>query len=203
MDNVKSRYSHKNKLKNGIYNMNCTGFIKLILSEQNITCPIQEVITSIPTAFRLSVANNTPSPIHYMFFFKSQTNKKYWSLISNAFLLIPGDFIVYDNIFDNTQRTKKEATEKGQHIMIVADQPYTYEKNPNLLFVPIFDSTKQPHGTSDQRIKGTGGFGRGTIGLMLDKDDQPTKLAWSAEQAPNKKWLARDIKMARIRMPLH
>lgn len=211
---VKSNYdfSHNNlPSNNGTYSVDCSGFVSLVLNHQNITNPIQEVINFIPKNFIPDIINNTPSPLHYSFFLKNKPHKQYWDLIDNAYSLIPGDFIIYtkhsmeyQNVGQNNYN-KQFNTEYGQHIMIVAGRSQKTAADPHILWVPIFDSTKIPHGQTDQRSKhNTNGIGEGTIGLVINEYNHPIKIIWK-DQSKNHTWkpitkdfLKRDIKMARI-----
>lgn len=208
---VKSSYdfSHQNlPSNNGTYSVDCSGFVSLVLNHQNITNPIQEIINFIPKNFSPDIINNTPSPLHYSFFLQNKPRKQYWDLIDNASSLIPGDFIVYTKHRRNIEKdndNKKFDTEYGQHIMIVAGRSQKTAADPNILWVPIFDSTRTPHGSTDQRSKyNTNGIGEGTIGLVINENNHPIKIVWT-DQSKNHTWqpvtkdfLKRDIKMARI-----
>lgn len=202
---VKSSYdfSHNNlPNNNGTYSVDCSGFVSLVLKHQNITNPIQEVINFIPPDFSPNIINNTPSPLHYSFFLKNKPHKQYWDSIDNAYSLIPGDFIIYTRHSMEYQNVgqknynKKLNTESGQHIMIVAGKSHKKAADPHILWVPIFDSTKIPHGQTDTRSKyNTNGIGEGTIGLVINEYNHPIQIIWEEQ---SEKFLQRDIKMARI-----
>ena len=212
---LKSVYSHENRFNNdtNTYKMNCSGFVDLVLTSQKIENPIKEVVDFIPNDFQPSILNNKPSPLHYVFFLQNKVNKEYWASIHDASLLKPGDFIAYTKNryllpkqLNPSVSQNESNSECGQHIMIVADTPKQDYTKSHLLWVPIFDSTKSNHGYNDARSEhNNGGFGRGTIGLMLDKYNKPTSLIWknhshdSTWTPTNQSLLDRNIEMARIK----
>ncbi len=207
-NNINSSYdfSHKNFSKNdGSYNVDCSGFVNLVLVSQNIINPIKEIIDFIPKNFVPPILSNIPSPLHYSFFLEHQTNKQHWNFIDDASLLNPGDFIVYTKHQRQHQQNSTN-NEYGQHIMIVAGYPKKTITNPQLLWVPIFDSTRIPHGKTDQRYKdSTNGIGQGMIGLILNNKNKPIHIIWRDHyqdiswQPKKNDFLERDIKIARIK----
>lgn len=193
---------------NGTYSVDCSGFIGLVLSSLSITDPIKEVIDFIPKDFVPNIKNNMPSPLHYSFFFKFKPIKKYWDLIDDVYSLSPGDLILYTK-HSIKYKNEEQNIEYGQHIMIVAGKAKKASIAPNTLWVPIFDSTKAPHGKTDQRAKNnTNGIGKGTIGLIINEYNNPIKLIWR-DHSKDDKWqplgkgiYERDIIMARIKSKL-
>ena len=213
---LKSVYSHENRFNNdtNTYKMNCSGFVHLVLTSQKIEDPIKEVLDFVGNDFQPSILNDKPSPLHYVFFLQNKNNKKYWTSMNDASLLTPGDFIAYTKtrsliedpkkLYSNVNQNELNS-ECGQHIMIVADTPKQDYTKSHLLWVPIFDSTKSNHGYNDARSEhNNGGFGRGTIGLMLDKHNKPISLIWKNHShdptwtPKNQDLLDRNIEIARI-----
>jgi hypothetical protein len=206
---IKSTYSHKNLFINNQYHINCSGFVHLVLTTEGITAPLQEINDYIPTDFAPSILNGIPSPMHYVFFLTSKTNKQYWQDILDPNQLQPGDFIAYNmhsiEYNHNTLAINPELyTERGQHIMIVADYPHRSKTEPQRLWIPIFDATKTNHGYQDSRVITKQSIGQGTIGLELDKDNLPTAIYWRNyneqlnDNSFKKYCYPRNIKMARI-----
>lgn len=207
--------SHLNNIhdtQNGIYKVDCSGFVKLVLQQQKLLNPIQEIISFIPKNFIPSIINDVPSPLHYVIFLKSKKPKKHWYIINNPLDLMPGDFIVYipKKYKIKFGKHKKLNSEYGQHIMIVADQPKQTNNNKTsnnikLLWIYILDSTKIPHGTTDHRqINKSTGIGKGIIGLIINHRNKPMQLIWRDYSANNcwiptkKDLLEREIILARI-----
>lgn len=186
-----SLYSHSNIIDpyKGLYEVDCSGFVNNILKEQkllNALFEIQNFINSqenIPHPIYLD-----PWPLHYVLFISSQTPKKYWQTIWDVKLLQPGDIIAY-----YSASNKNLSSEHGQHVMIVSDA-IKCAPDSSCIWVPIFDSTKKPHGSSDIRENGNG-IGQGTIGLEINEHGTPTELLWHPE---SKYKLKCKIAMARI-----
>lgn len=186
-----TKYSHSNRVDpaRGSYEVDCTGFVNHILFTQNLIAQLDEIQNFIDTQDNIKKPIfHDPWPSHYVLFLSSIGPKQFWIRIDNAKNLMPGDLIVYSS------NKKDLSSEYGQHIMIVSESIKPGRQSSHI-WVPIFDSTKIPHGKKDKRTK-DGGIGQGTIGLQLDDLGSPTSLEWSPE---SKSKLTRNIKMIRVR----
>jgi len=186
-----TRYSHDNRVDvhQGFYEVDCTGFVNHILISQKLVKALREVQDFIETERIVpKPKDGLPWPLHYTVFFDSEKPKKNWFPFTNAYMLEPGDVIAYTS---NDTRANP-SSEDGQHIMIVAGRYIPIPKSR--IWVPIFDSTRKPHGHEDKRGR-EGGIGVAIIELELNLKGKPGRLKWY----PGSKFsLNRNITMARV-----
>lgn len=189
-----SKYSHQNIVDNirGSYEVDCSGFVNTVLVSQKLLGALQEIqdFTKTQEDPLLRPSDGQPWPLHYVHFLSSQRPKKYWLPIQDARSLEPGDIIAYTS----SSAEKNPHTERGQHIMVVANFIRSTPESPSWVLVPIFDSTSKPHGKWDWRAQ-DGGIGEATIGLGLDTAGVPKRLKWHPERRVS--W-ERNIIMARV-----
>ena len=187
-----SWYSHNNTihLQRNEYALDCTGFVQYVLLQARLQYALTEVQTFVRNASHTipkPIKIDELWPIHYVEFLSKPDKPLYWNILESPALLIPGDLIAYTRF-----NASNPSAETGQHIMIVAARPDLQQ--PNTFWVPIFDATKKPHGSSDLRPK-EGGIAKSTIGLILDEQGHLNRLKWSPDSTVI---LKRKIVMARI-----
>lgn len=203
---AETRYDHRNHVEpnKGIYEVDCSGFVNHVLDivHPKALLEVQEFSQNLQD-YPKPKEENQPWPLHYMLFLQSkdsQKPKRHWKSIENALELKPGDIIAYAARNVEIQKKlspamgtiqKDYCSERGQHVMIVSGpiQPET-----GWVWVPVFDSTKIPHGPKDMRGK-EGGIGNGMIGLELDPKKAPIHLKWSDA---SRSVLNRNIRMGRV-----
>lgn len=183
---ISSSYSHSNKFPN----VNCSGLVNNLLVRQHLAAPLQEVQDYIASQNNIQKPNFLdPTPSDYVSFFSMIGPLQHWRRVyAPKEELQEGDIVAY-----TSDVNMDLSSERGQHMMIVADK-VKLDLNSSIVWVPIFDSTKIPHGESDLRNNGNG-IGQGIIGLEIDAKGSPTRIQWSLE---SKSKLPRNIKMARV-----
>lgn len=203
-----TRYDHGNRveLDKGSYAVDCSGFVNHVLDQVHPKA-LQEVqaFSNDLQDYPKPKEASQPWPLHYMLFLQSKepnTAKRHWKSIENALELKPGDIIAYASSDVSIQKKlspqmgtiqKDFCSERGQHMMIVSG-PIRIEKEVPWIWVPIFDSTKIPHGREDKRGN-NGGIGTGVIGLELDAKKAPQRLKW---YDTSKYPLKRNIRMGTV-----
>lgn len=156
-------YSHKTSIDEtaGRFDFDCSGFVGYALAR------------SKRAAYDELRAATVKRPLakHFVEFFK--TSHAHWRTVHRAIDLVPGDVIAWLKPAD-------VKTKNTGHVMIVREPPHVDKKHPDVIVVPIIDSTGVPHGSSDSRkaTKATG-LGTGEVLLIVDDDGAPIGYRWS------------------------
>jgi len=172
-------YSHRTRVSNGEYDLDCSGFLDYLLARVNP-----------PALAELrSLSVKRPLAKHYVAVLALAEPKQHWSRVPSVAALAPGDLIAWDKPDDVT-------SSNTGHVMLVfaaarleGDRKWT---------VPIIDSSASPHGAQDARhTRHTTGIGRGTIVLETDANGSPVAYRWSPGKASRRH--ETHIELGRIR----
>ena len=157
-------YAHETKIDEatGHYELDCSGFVGYALARSR-----REAYDELRTA-----TVKRPLAKHFVEFFQHGEHKA-WKAIPRALDLAPGDVIAWLKPAD-------VETKNTGHVMIVREPPHVDPKHPDVVIVPIMDSTGVPHGNNDSRkaTKATG-IGTGEVLLIVDETGAPIGYRWS------------------------
>lgn len=161
-------YSHKTTVDEaaGRYELDCSGFVGYALARTRRAAYDELRAATV----------KRPLAKHFVEFFRrarAGREQTAWRAVPRALDLVPGDVIAWLKPAD-------VETKNTGHVMIVREPPHRDAKHPDVVIVPIIDSTGVPHGTSDSRkaTKATG-LGTGEVLLIVDEAGAPIGYRWS------------------------
>lgn len=145
---------------NGIYNLNCSGFIGWILRE-------------FPHAFLEFWPENGERPlvvdycnrIHQLDYNPSE----YWERIYSVWDIKAGDLVAW--------KRPASGTFPSGHVMIAADAPCPSHRADEALLT-VIDSTKRPHTDDSREHAGKTGLGFGTVGIGVSNNGTAQSYYW-------------------------
>lgn len=156
-----SSYSHRTRIANGEYDVDCSGFVDWLLGRVN----------PLALAELKSLSVKRPLAKHFVAMLTSDVPKVHWSRVPAVSELVPGDLIVWDKPVDVI------STNTG-HAMLVAGKPRL--ERDSRWTIPVIDSSASAHGSRDARhAHHATGIGRGTIVLETSARGEPIAYHWS------------------------
>lgn len=163
-----SKYSHHTHVDeaSGTFEYDCSGFLRYALSR------------SVPDALATaqSTAKRPLRSSEFVAFLEGiapGAQQGRWQRVGRVQDLLPGDVIVWLKPADS------QSTNTG-HTMIVHGNPSPDPAQPGSFFVPIADSTENPHRPGDARAQSHDtGLGYGEIELIADGTGAPVRYRWS------------------------
>jgi hypothetical protein len=155
-----THYQHTvavNEVK-GTFDLDCSGFIDYVVG------------SAMPAHFReLAAATRTrPLAEDFVTYFGAHEDTEWWSAVKNAHDLVAGDVVAW---------LAPPDTGNSGHVVIVREAPRV--RDASSVLVPIWDSTHNPHVSTDPRTaeKATG-IGTAEIVLLLDGTGAPIGHEW-------------------------
>jgi hypothetical protein len=173
-----SSYSHKTHVVGTVYELDCSGFVDLLLAR----------VEPVALAELRAATVKRPLAKHFVQFLSSDSAKQHFQRLTRIQQLAPGDIIAWDKPEDVT------STNTG-HVMLVSAPPE--QRKENLWAVAIIDSSAAPHGSSDARNHAhTTGIGRGVMLLEADPSGAPIAYHWT--EARSSRRHATNIVLGRV-----
>jgi hypothetical protein len=156
-----SSYSHHTHASGAVYEVDCSGFIDLLLAR-----------VEPPALAELRAATvRRPLAKHFVQFFSAGSQSQRFQRLTQIQQLLPGDIIAWNKPADVT------STNTG-HVMLVSAP--AEQRAEQLWAIAIIDSTAAPHGPSDARKRAhITGVGRGFIVLESDATGAPVAYHWT------------------------
>ena len=160
-----SAYQHRTAVDEarGRFEYDCSGFVTYALRR---TLP--EVAAEVRAA-----AGRRPLAEDYFALVDSAHPRRadsHLRPIARVHDLRPGDLIAW-------LRPPDKASKDTGHLMVVLSAPTRSPDRPDELLIAVADSSKTPH-AADSRAPGTTGLGRGTLGLIVDREGRPLRYRW-------------------------
>ena len=165
---VASKYqpSTSVRVKDGIYNWDCSGMAAWILRR---TAPIaQQTLASSRPVARDFVAAIERAPVS-----KARGG---WQRIARVADVMPGDVFAW-------RRPRGLPSKNTGHVGFVVGRPLPVPEIPGAWAVKIVDSTSSYHQDDTRADDADGGFGIGTLVFLTDADGRATSYGWAGTRS--------------------
>jgi hypothetical protein len=161
-----STYQHRTDVyeASGRFNFDCSGFLDYALQKVSPSAYAQLPIS------RPSSRRPLAQDFYNLFSRRTTKSSSHWQHIRKLNHVHAGDIVAWLRPIDN------DSNNTG-HVMLVRTEPRLNPQRSDEILISVIDSTSSPH-DQDSRHKGQTGLGSGTIGILVDQNDEAIAYRW-------------------------